>query len=453
MLKRILCIFLSITIIFSVCTLSVSANVMEVPDNFDYFLSNFRSYYEDYKSGNSTWGEFIEKTLAETRKLGLNNQTAINGYKDLIALLESLGIDVDDFWTDFYYQRNGGSVDDSSLKGMGALAVIKYKESYRNSYSSFDFYYYGEYGVVDVNDSGTWCYIYNGYYDNYSVMTGKLHQSNMTFSGGKQCYSPNDVEYRTLELYGDWRYADGTPAIDNITEFPDKVVPPYDDDSIPEDDLIDFLEDLLNKLALQFPDLSTVEGLLAAILAKLDTLDSDDDAVLLGQINAAIISLANNTQAGNEQLITTLNDLKESISGGSSTDVSQIVEQLKGLQKSLDYLCTVSTLDMGIEAWDKLTENESKFLNEYAKLITAILPKFGFTTVNNMLNSLNSVVLNTNAPAPLTANIWGEPVVILSTDTFAGSEQYISLAKTFISVLLVYSFCLMFRKKVVSGGD
>ena len=58
----------------------------------------------------------------------------------------------------FRSQRSGGSEDDSSLKGMGALAIVEWID--RTGLSSSDFYYYGEYGVVDVRETGTFYFIY-----------------------------------------------------------------------------------------------------------------------------------------------------------------------------------------------------------------------------------------------------------------------------------------------------
>ena len=264
----------------------------------------------------------------------------------------------------------------------------------------------------------------------------------------------NDTyNYAETLFYGDWRYDDGS-NFDGTLEFPDKQIPNYDDDSIPENELIDFFDKLLEDLKLQFPDLSNLEGLLNAILAKLGTLDSDDDGQLLAEINTAIITLASDNHADNQAIIALLTELKESLKKGTATDLTNVEDKLSKIQKSLDYLCTINTIDTGVDLWKKLTDSEKSFLNEYAGIITTLINKCGLVTINNMIMNLNSVILCTSAPSDLTAEIWGTQVTILSSDMFdSEAMRYIDIAKTFVSVLLVYSFCLILRRKIAGGGN
>lgn len=89
-------------------------------------------------------------------------------------------------------------------------------------------------------------------------------------------------------VYGDVRYEDGTQAPTD-DEYVDKET--HDFSNMSDDELDELLQQLLEELARQSPDLSTIEGLLEAIYYRLGTLDSDNDNTLLGQVVSAINSL------------------------------------------------------------------------------------------------------------------------------------------------------------------
>ena len=78
------------------------------------------------------------------------------------------------------------------------------------------------------------------------------------------------------------------------------------------------------------PDLSTMEGLLNAIYARLGTLDSDNDNALLSQILAAIESLDKGSgSTENNDLKDVLEHLKDSLVYDDGENVVTISEQLK----------------------------------------------------------------------------------------------------------------------------
>ena len=80
-----------------------------------------------------------------------------------------------------------------------------------------------------------------------------------------------------------------------------------------ERDLEDLINDLVEAIEQNNPDLSTIEGLLKAIYYRLGTLDGDDDNGLLSQINTSIQSLNASISDLSTSIETSINDLKETI--------------------------------------------------------------------------------------------------------------------------------------------
>ena len=415
----------------------------------NHFIDNVSEDFNSYRNGNISLADFIDLYVKNVAKFQYNSTADILQIKDVLKHLQKLGVDVPEKWTQWFYENkmggdgSGGNRDDTLLNGYGAVC-----QHYSNGELSDTLYCaYGiihkQWGnqIVGYSDGDVTCY--------RVFVSGKIFTDSPAVMG----YLGQD-NVNTFVFYGDWRYDNGDKANDNITELPEKVPPKFDDDNVSENDLIDFLDKLLEDLRLSYPDLSTLEGLLNAILAKLDTLDSDDDGQLLAEINTAIITLASDNHADNQAIIALLTELKESLKKGSATDLSNVEDKLSKIQKSLDYLCTINTIDTGVDIWKELTETEKAFLSEYAAIITTLLPKFGLTAVNNVIMDMNSVLLNNTPPSDLTADVFGERVTILSSDMFDGEAmQYIDLAKTFISVLLIYSFCLILRRKIAGGGS
>lgn len=460
MKKKIIALFLSCVMCISVLVIPASANVTNIPSNMNHFIDNVSEDFNSYRNGNISLADFIDLYTKNVAKFQYNSTADILQIKDVLQHLQKLGVDVPEKWTQWFYENkmggdgSGGNRDDSVLNGYGAVCIQKI-HSRSDDVVQNTHIYYGNYGIIK---DGVFANIYAPkiickYTDNsHNADTVTYEYKDVTSIGG--AFMNDTYNYAETLFYGDWRYENGDKANDNITELPEKVPPKFDDDNVSENDLIDFLDKLLEDLRLNYPDLSTLEGLLNAILAKLDTLDSDDDGQLLAEINTAIITLASDNHADNQAIIALLTELKESLKKGTATDLSKVEDKLSKIQKSLDYLCTINTIDTGVDIWKELTETEKTILSEYAALITTLLPKFGLTAVNNVIMSMNSVLLNNTPPSDLTADVFGERVTILSSDMFDGEAmQYIDLVKTFISVLLIYSFCLILRRKIAGGGS
>lgn len=516
MLKRFLCIFISLSIVFSVCVVSVSADdysgVIGVTQNdVEYFkkaldlckrlvkgeISSEDAYSEFVSNATDLVSDNVKDILHVDDPSGLSPRSLANEIvKGVRDKLIELGGDVN-------LSENEKPLLD--MKGYGAC--VRYDK------------------VIDKYGNSPISYQYTAYvYCDYIIYESQTNAINLVFKGdnnikvscsgvsSKQTSINSVVHSGDFTLFGDIRYKDDTPA-DDVTSPITEKEQTTDPSGLTDTELLDLIEDMLERLILDLPDLSTVEGLLSSILSQLGKLDSDNDAegladiknaienlagqeqkdytsildeiksainnllnkeqldytssldeiknilsereynTLLNEINAAIISLGKDNHSDNQEIINVLNDLKNSLNNdASSTDIAPILLSLEKMQKSLDYLCTINTLDFGEDVLDDLTEEESKFLNEYAILISTLAPKFGLVAVNNMLTSLDAVILNTNAPSDLVVNLYGQDITFLSASMFSDeSIKYIDIAKIFVSVLLVYSFCLMFRRKV--GGD
>ncbi len=115
--------------------------------------------------------------------------------------------------------------------------------------------------------------------------------------------------------YGDVRnHWDGTQA---PTDDTFETITDYDFTQATEKELEDLMKDLLNEFELQMPDLSSIEGLLNAIYARLGTLDSDNDNELLASVNAAVLALVKSNGDNNKALLDELLKFREDLKNGT----------------------------------------------------------------------------------------------------------------------------------------
>ena len=460
MKKKIIALFLACVMCVSVLVIPASADVTNIPSNMNHFVNDVSEDFNAYRNGNISLTDFIELYVKNVAKFQYNSTTDILQIKDVLKHLQKLGVDVPDKWIKWFYTNKmggGGSAgnrDDSILKGYGALLKKDGTLKTQPDKSWYLGYVYCDYIIVKKKFyDGYFSYIYEYFGDFKLIATDGFTVMTPIIASLEDFSNRSDDD---ISVYGDVRYDDGSQADDIKEKLPEKQVPNFDDDSVSDNDLINFLDKLLEELRLSYPDLSNIEGLLNAILAKLGTLDSDDDVTALAEINAAIITLATKSDANTQQLLSALTDLKEALTAKkdedkNGTDLKEITDLLKDMKKSLKYLCDINTLDFIEDILDDLTDEEKNFLNTYAGLITSLIDKFGLSSINSMISSLNSVILNTCAPADLVVNVYGEDVTILSTDIFnSEAMKYIDLAKTFVSILLLYAFCMNMRRKLTT---
>ena len=227
---------------------------------------------------------------------------------------------------DGYAVRNQTPTVD--LNGSGCLAVLEFNSGgiYRTV-----LYMYGDYGIVNFypNDGRGLCYQFSiRSNDNPSCYCFKYiyYNNDGSLFRVSEHYVDNHNKYIdfsqlampsgfiSINYYGDWRNADNTPAeTDDIYE----TITDYDFTQATDKELEDLINDLLNEFELQMPDLSSIEGLLNAIYARLGTLDSDNDNELLASVNAAVLALVKSNGDNNKALLDELLKFREDLKNGT----------------------------------------------------------------------------------------------------------------------------------------
>ena len=335
---------------------------------------------------------------------------------------------------------SGGNRDDSVLDGYGAVAIVKiYSRTYGLDNTSI---YYGDYGIIKkgvvANIYGT--KIIRKYTDNRNNANPITYEytGSMTLGGA---FVNDNYTYAETTFYGDWRYENGEEASDDITEFPEKEPPTYDDDDVSDEDLIDFLKDLLEELQMEFPDLSTIEGLLRAILAKLGTLDSDNDNELLSQILTAIEALKNNGEtADNSELLKTLEELKNALVFKDGDNISSLAEML-------------NTLVQNQVRRSDITIDPSLYNQRYALIEAKLLGKFSFISeIKNFVQYAIDSYSNTENSPTITIDLFNHQHTI----DFSVFDSSINLIRWIVAAFVYLSYAFATFRKIpsyINGGD
>ena len=324
-----------------------------------------------------------------------------------------------------------------------------------------EYTYFNGYIICYPTDSGYNSYKYvlddgTCYYQLYR--DGILDDDASGYKTGWSSSQSTETSRVNILVYGDVRYSDGSQAPTDETY---ETVAELDFTNATDSELDELLQDILEELKRQTPDLSTVEGLLESIYYRLGQLDSDNDNEVIAQLNAAIISLANSNNANTSQLILKLDELKKTITGEETgdeetdnnteepVDLTEIVKELKEISATVKGLAAIEITE---NIWE-LTEDEQELFNEYAALIPVIVNKLGLSFVHTAMSDIESLIFTSSVPNDLTVNMYGSDYAILSQSMFDNEAmEYINLAKTFISVVLIYTWCMSMRKKL-TGGD
>lgn len=441
--KRLLAVALACCICCSVLVLPVSAE--QHRSNLSHFITDISREWDLYKNGEISLSDFYSRFMTHaTTEFAPNVVADIFGVKDVLHFLEKQGVDVSDYWETYYNDAGGGggSVDrdDSILEGYSAACAVRRINRSTGQLMQLTIFF-GDYGII----YDQWASVYGSTCQ--KKFTDCIHNKDavITSSPDKMqctgCFENEENVYADTSFYGDWRYADGSSADDNISELPEPTIPGYDDDSLTDDDLIDFFDDLLDKLKLDFPDLSTIEGLLAAILAKLGTLDSDNDNELLMQILAAIQALKNNGEtADNSELLNTLEELKNALVFKDGDKVSSLAELLNTLVQN-----QVRRSDITIDP---------KLYNQRYTLIEAkLLGKFSFISeIKNFVQYAIDSYSNTENSPTITIDLFNYQHTI----DFSAFDGSINLIRWIVAAFVYLSYAFATFRKIpgyINGGD
>lgn len=439
-LKSFLAVALACVMCISVLVIPASANVTNIPSDMSHFISDVYEDFQSYRNGNISLADFLDLYAKNCLKWGYNNVSDVSHIKDVLHGLQNLGIDVPDAWLKYYYEYNDIEKDDTELAGYGA--ILKHYGDY-NGKKYVAAIYYGQKGELynyHSNKDGGVQYVQFSlpyekaiYYDRFSDEIRTDNNANIISA----TYYYDNPSWAML---GNWVPRNGTGTTDGIvSDLPDKPAPSFDD--MPDNDLIDFLDKLLEDLRLSYPDLSTLEGLLNAILAKLGTLDSDNDNELLIQILAAIQALKNNGElADNSELLNTLEKLKNALVFKDGDKVSSLAELLNTLVQN-----QVRRSDITIDP---------KLYNQrYALIEAKLLGKFSFISeIKNFVQYAIDSYSNTENSPTIKIDLFNYQHTI-DFSVFDGS---INLIRWIVAAFVYLSYAFSTFRKIpsyINGGD
>ena len=438
--KRLLAVVLACIMCISVLVIPASANVTNIPSNMSHFINDVYEDFQAYRNGNISLTDFLDLYAKNCLKWGYNNVSDASHIKDVLLGLQNLGVDVPDAWLKYYYEYNDIEKDDSELAGYGA--ILKSYGVY-NGKKYVSAIYYGQKGEL---------------YNYHSNKDGGVQYVQFTLPYEKAIYyDRNSDEIRTdnnaniisstyyydnpsWAMLGNWVPRNGTGTTDGIvSDLPDKPAPSFDDMS--DDDLIDFLDKLLEDLRLSYPDLSNLEGLLNAILAKLGTLDSDNDNELLMQILAAIQALKNNGEtADNSELLNTLEELKNALVFKDGDKVSSLAELL-------------NTLVQNQVRRSDITIDPSLYNQRYALIEAKLFGKFSFISeIKNFVQYAIDSYSNTENLPTITIDLFNYQHTI----DFSAFDGSINLIRWIVAAFVYLSYAFATFRKIpgyINGGD
>lgn len=423
--------------------LPASANPIGVVKDISRFVSDLWEISQQYENGEISKSEFIEKTNSSMVRFDINYGADITHFKDILNVFEFCGIDVPDKWQEWFYENkmggdgSGGNRDDSVLNGFGATAVCTYASN-----SNYSDTYYCEYIVIRDPEILTGTGVFGCYGDGKLVVNNSLYKGKISEFSAAYTSSGYSVsrEYSSIVFYGDIRYNDGSSAEDITTELPEQPIPNYDDDDVSDDDIIDFLEDLLEDLLSEFPDLTTVEGLLRSILAKLGTLDSDNDNELLCSILTAIEALkSSDNPEATEDLTKCLEEIKDDLVYDDGDDVLTLAEQLNAL------------LENQIKLSD-ITIDESLYNQRFELIQTKLLGKFSFISdMKNFIEYALSSYSSSTSPT-ISFTLFDNSYTI----DFSAFDESIDLFRFLVAAFCYLTFVFNTFRKIpgyINGGD
>lgn len=324
-MKKIISLTVAIIVAFSFLAFPfvVSADDETGMTNQEYYAA--QSYLiAKYKDGKISYSEFQQQSQAVTDEFvskntvgGVLQSGALNASNNFNAVSQKIGDTVQkygdsarDYISSFvsgflnsYTVSNNKPTTD--LKDSVAMVKIKNKDG------SCHVYYGNTNGELYYNISSTTSLYLKTYRDELYGRDGSLirsHNANSSIS----------CEYGTrsdVTIYGSWKWRESGLQAETDDEF--QTITDYDFSEAPERELEDLLKKILNEFELQQPDLSSIEGLLNAIYARLGTLDSDNDNELLASLNAAVLALVESNNGNNEALLNELLKFREDLKNGT----------------------------------------------------------------------------------------------------------------------------------------
>lgn len=383
----------------------------------------------------------------------------------------------------------GGSIDDNTIttdnvdmKGAGCFVLTYLKSDLNRAYQ----YFYCDYLVVRPGALTS---------DGYSVGNDNLNfnfkglflwqipkSSDPTQYDVNESYNPaidfsNSLYNQKVIIYGDVRYSDGSSA-DGISSPIQSITQGIDTSQMTNEDLYNLLQDMIDKINLQFPDLSTVEGLLRSILSQCKAINNKiangekaDYSDIQKYINTAISSLATKNDANTQKLVDELAKLRLATGGSVADnkdladilglpdlDIGQILDKETGEIKSdvvqgiidnlTDLLPSVNLDFPTVADVEKLGIIEIKMVAAFADLATSLDCIVPLSVVNGLLTTMQGVCFSNGNPSDLDFYIDGVsytliPAAIIEHRGFASA---ILIIRSLVGFIILYSWLKWVRQ-------
>ncbi len=315
--------------------------------NYGNVLEAYLNSLGDYINGDITIDEFLttsNKIISENEvydRLGGNYIEGITS--GVVDAVEKFGDNAQHYISDWYQDFLKDYTDLAQIespsnpdkKGYGAIAKGVFVEN-PNTYH----YYYCDYIVLHFTDEAQTkgnmvLNCPNASSDNEGVLNEDYNNgsfSHSTFYGTKRTTGfslvSTDARY-VYTFYGDVRNADGTEA-ETDEEYVDVEVLDFSDTS--DDELEKLLEDLLNKLNLEMPDLSSIEGILQAIYNQ--TCGISQNMLTYDDCNFLIMSLMANNDENTQDIVKALFEIRDELKNGDNTTSDEETDETEETEDS-----------------------------------------------------------------------------------------------------------------------
>jgi hypothetical protein len=495
MIKRVIAVLIAIALSFSIFSISVSAE--------DENSNIHGSYYDFY----TDLIEYARQSTLASQAIFNTSQglpTWLNNLVDLgfSPLLEQYGIDIESGLSSSLINDTFDYINDNFVPGHSGAGSRGTREEYVNSdlntrqwylifNDSYDknsflkeiyfnlnlndpiiaFYYYGIL-CIDVPSLMTGCFYWT-YHNGYREPA--FHPNGSATREGIRVYI-KDIESTNLPIiYPD----DYTGEVINPADFPTQTV--FDPSLLTPEDLQDFLNELKLALMLEFPDYSSIESMLASILAILQTgkdkgLTAEDLQSLTDQLGcqcpsdeqiiAAILTAMASNDAHMDEVTEVLLDIREALNAekeenndedvtGEELNSINYTDKLNEILAQLIILNGLTIAEIIDEETEEFAEEFSDFANDLIDLIGALRGTGEFLLISTQLTSLQTLVLAMplDHPQDITLDlsfIGAGQVVFLKATDFQENGMFftvIQIAKSIVSLILVYFWLNSFRKK------
>jgi hypothetical protein len=485
MMKKVLSLFIVTVLLFNVVSVKSFADVVDNTGDGNYTILDFwndlkerlgnkgnRSFgpennvFNPDVSSSEWWEGLMNDALGGNGFLSMMPEDLVNG---LGGSAKDLAEWISDVFTPWWIKNKGTGVVE--VPDMPYLRDHQYYLSHYGGVSgpgnsitpdpSIRYTYYFNASVINFIDNGDIVVIYN-----CSNVVRELFNANY---GDIQYINSTDdfVTFKkSLFISSNYPFTSANSEAGIFPVTPPTYSPKLDITTMTPDEYEDLLEELDKQMQIyiniEFPDLTSIKGLLENIRALLADAankgitaeDLQKLAESLGckcptveDLNAAILTLMGEDEKDLTDIINVLLDIKEGDKG-----LDDIYDQLKLINSETNvdnFLVAIDPLD---------TEFVEKFPNVVDSILNLISGFRGvgeYSVINTLITTFQSILLFSNyQPIDISFNlsflgVESNVVILRAADFVQGGRLYQGLqtAKQLVSIFLVVGWLMLMRKK------